>query len=228
VHATRRFVPGATIRDRRRQVIIEAAADALITHGRDGFRVEYVAERAMMSRRTVFNYFPAVAELVAEAVAERYGDIVANVRSLPLSVGDLASGEAALDDLIATMRCTDVLEPSAALSVVFRGQPEPVMTALSIAVVGVLSEQLAAELGHRYPTTDPGENRLLAANVLSGYVLLMRRWRAEHDGRADTVALTEWQATQERYFVHLRAGQRAFGGAEPVAGAQRAQAARAS
>lgn len=55
---------------RTRQILIEAAAAALVDHGYAGTSTLVVAERAELSQGSVFKHFPVKQQLLAAAVAE--------------------------------------------------------------------------------------------------------------------------------------------------------------
>ncbi|MDR0594099.1 MAG: TetR/AcrR family transcriptional regulator [Bifidobacteriaceae bacterium] len=81
----------AAAKTRRRARIVQAATELLDERGGGGFSVDQVAERAGVSRRTVFNYFASIDDLVVAVGAEMLGGLVETLR-LPLAA---ASAEGA-------------------------------------------------------------------------------------------------------------------------------------
>jgi AcrR family transcriptional regulator len=63
-----------------REAIAHAAMRLFAAHGFDAVTVEDVAEAANVSRKTVFNYFPAKEDLVFRAGHERRAALVAAIR----------------------------------------------------------------------------------------------------------------------------------------------------
>jgi AcrR family transcriptional regulator len=75
------------LRERKKRRTHEAIADAAMRlfgeRGFDEVTVEEVAEAADVSRKTVFNYFPAKEDLVFRAGVERRAELVAAIRARP-------------------------------------------------------------------------------------------------------------------------------------------------
>jgi len=201
---------GRGIRAQRRQILIEAASDVLLARGRTRFRIEDVADRAGMSRRTVYNYFPTVRSLVIESAAELYGDLVENLRVLPPADADIASGEAVLEDLISVIDRTDLARISAETNHVFDGLRSEAVAAGALDVVTVLSEDLSAEFARRYPGYDTVEKDVIIASVLSGLAVLLLQWSAERAGTRSARSTRQWERVQRRFVDHMRTGHRIF------------------
>jgi AcrR family transcriptional regulator len=75
------------LRQRKKRATHEAIAEAAMRlfgeRGFDDVTVEEVAEAADVSRKTVFNYFPAKEDLVFRAGADRRAELVAAIRARP-------------------------------------------------------------------------------------------------------------------------------------------------
>ncbi len=70
----------AASKARKRRRIVDAARELLAERAGTDFSVEEVAERAGLSRRTIFNYFPSVDDLLVEVGTEMLGGLVATLR----------------------------------------------------------------------------------------------------------------------------------------------------
>ncbi|MDR0625741.1 MAG: TetR/AcrR family transcriptional regulator [Bifidobacteriaceae bacterium] len=102
----KRRLTGGSLKERRRARIIVAAAELLDEREGAGFTVEEVATRAEVSRRTVFNYFASIDDLVVAVGADMLGGLVDNLR-LELPAGASGSPAEVLPDAVAA-----VLAPS--------------------------------------------------------------------------------------------------------------------
>ena len=102
---------------RRRQRIIEAATAVLTERGPAALPLDEIAERAGVSRRTVFNYFHSVEDLLVAVGADMLGGVIASLQvnaPAPSEVPDPheappeAPQEALLDELAAGLNPTEL------------------------------------------------------------------------------------------------------------------------
>ena len=77
-------VPATRHTDATRKAILEAAVDLFLERQSDGFSVQEVADRAGLTHRTVYRYFPVRQELVA-ATAERLAPALMDQRFTDVS-----------------------------------------------------------------------------------------------------------------------------------------------
>ncbi|MGH2454740.1 MAG: TetR/AcrR family transcriptional regulator [Candidatus Limnocylindria bacterium] len=77
-------VPATRHTEATRRVILDAAVDLFLERESDGFSVQEVADRAGLTHRTVYRYFPTRQELVG-ATAERLGPAVVDQRFAEVS-----------------------------------------------------------------------------------------------------------------------------------------------
>ena len=103
---------------RRRQRIIEAATAVLTERGPAALPLDEIAERAGVSRRTVFNYFHSVEDLLVAVGADMLGGVIASLQvnaPAPSEVPDPheappeAPQEALLDELARILQSADLV-----------------------------------------------------------------------------------------------------------------------
>lgn len=204
------------LRDQRHVAIVEAARTLATHHGADGFTVEGVATAAGVSRRTVFNHFAGVDQLLVAVCELIFTEVTVDLLeglergTATLPEGD-AGSRAALDALCESTRTVDLPAAIASIHRVLGG-PDPAderadmiaRTALEH-VVGRLRERLVA----RAPGVDPLDLELTLTLLTSGLAAIGRRWVEEHPDLTTDVpadARTAWDHLLDRLLHRLRAG----------------------
>ena len=93
---------GCSLRTRKRvetrAALVESAYSLVRDHGFDGLTAEAVADRAGVSRRTFFNYFPSVESVLTASVAEFFASVGDRLDARPLDEDVLASALAVVTD----------------------------------------------------------------------------------------------------------------------------------
>src|SRR5699024_12413742 len=89
--------------------------------GGTAFTVDELAERADVSRRTVFNHFASLEDVFAEVCAEVLGELIEKL-AVPIDAAatddpTTEPGPAMLDELAAVVRSTDLVTPMAYLKI---------------------------------------------------------------------------------------------------------------
>jgi len=194
----------AELKARTRRAIVDAAGGLMSETGGVDFSVDELAQRAGVSRRTVFNHFPSLDDVVAAVGADAF----AAVRDALLAVEprtahedrDDARRAAVLADLVGALRRADLVVPMASLT---RGLGlagasadaavvPPHQAMLLLRALSDVSEDLAADLGRRHPGVAPVDVDLLVAQAMSSLVVLHRHWYASTGGAADDAARRVW------------------------------------
>lgn len=204
------------LRDQRHVAIVEAARTLATEHGADGFTVEGVAAVAGVSRRTVFNHFAGIDQLLVAVCEQIFTEVTVELlngleRGMATLPAGAAGSRAALQALCESTRAVDL---PAAIAAVHRvlGRPEPaddradtiVRTALEH-VVGRLRERLLA----RAPGVDPLDLELTLTLLTSGLASIGQRWVEAHPRVSTDVppqARTDWDHLLDRLLHRLRSG----------------------
>jgi AcrR family transcriptional regulator len=85
-------------RDETRRALAQAAYSLVREHGFEGVTADAVADRAGVSRRTFFNYFPSVETVLTASVAEFFASVGARLESRPVEEPVLDSALAVVTD----------------------------------------------------------------------------------------------------------------------------------
>ncbi|WAP52051.1 TetR/AcrR family transcriptional regulator [Arthrobacter sp. ATA002] len=174
------------LKDRHRQAIV-AAAEALM-HERQttDFTVDELAQRADVSRRTVFNHFGSVRDIVSEVCSGVLSTAVESLTSVP-PAGDDRPGM--FEEIAEAFRTADLVAPMAYLNRLL-GPELPASTQAQAHPIAVrafteLNERLSASMLSRYPETGRLGVDLLVGSLTSGMGVLYHHWHCA-TGAADT------------------------------------------
>lgn len=181
----------AASKARKRRRIVDAARELLAERDGTDFSVEEVAERAGLSRRTIFNYFGSIDDLLVEVGTEVLGGLIDDFRVAEGAPGGAAPGgdvrAALFAELADALRNVAQVPAMVRLTQVLGGvrSTHPrVAASVQLAIVRLVG-RLAREVGARHPEADPLDVELLAASLVSGLVVLHSHWSADQ-GVVDT------------------------------------------
>lgn len=193
------------LRLQRRDAIVDAARSLAASHGSDGFTVDQVAQLAGVSRRTVFNHFATVDDLLVAACEQ----ILAEATTAILERVDEAGGRASLDSVGEATRGVDL---ATAIVTIHRmlGCPEPEderaqrISRMAFDHVGGL---LRARLRAR--DLDPVDLELGLALLFAGISTIAGLWLDAHPDLPTAVpdrARRDWDDLLDRLLVRLSTG----------------------
>jgi AcrR family transcriptional regulator len=193
------------LKQRHRRAILDAAAALMEETGGTDFGVDRLAERAEVSRRTVFNHFASIDDIVIEVTGEILSGLIDRFQ-----LGE--PRESLYDEVADAIRGTDLVEPMAYLTRVLGGdEPADAATEPAHAVIlsrasSQVSERLVSQILDRRPDTDELTVRLLAGALMSGLVELNRRWHAETGASVDDASRAAWSRLLEHLLDTTRRG----------------------
>ncbi|MDR1392605.1 MAG: TetR family transcriptional regulator [Bifidobacteriaceae bacterium] len=208
----------AASKERRRARILRAAADLLDQRGFGNITMDDVATAADVSRRTVFNYFPSVDDLVVAVGVDWLRDLIEQLRLASPAQSQVAppprqdlrqdSAAAVFWDLAQALRSTDLVAPivrlSRSLGGVGTGDPR-VAAAVQHAILR-LTGQLADQSRLRHPEADRLTVDLVVAGLISGATVIYDHW-ARSTGAVDTPESRQtWAALVEFLIERTAAG----------------------
>ncbi|WP_377936279.1 TetR/AcrR family transcriptional regulator [Amnibacterium endophyticum] len=194
---------------RHRAAILAAAAELVAERGGPSFSVDELAERADVARRTVFNHFAGLDDVLLtvceETLAVLVEDFLATVAGVP--VGD-GSPAAMFDELAAAMRASDL--PAAIIVVLSvletTGTSRLPAVDLTEAAFARVVDRLVIEVGRRNPGVDPLDAELLVNSLMHGIAVIAKRWAVARVGRSDQEAAAEWALLLEHVLDRTRSG----------------------
>ena len=199
----------AALKARHRRAILDAADALLAERGGPDFTVDELAERADISRRTVFNHFASLNDVVLSTCTERLNQVIEEVQAAasatPLGDGSRAS---IFDELALTLRGADLPTAITYLAGALgplsdRDDPRPAMLAQE--AFSRVADHLGAQLLRRYPHADVLDVRLLVSSLVHGVSVIAMHWSDTTDP-ADPGARAAWDALVDRLVTSVRAG----------------------
>jgi TetR/AcrR family transcriptional regulator of autoinduction and epiphytic fitness len=192
----------AALKARHRRAILDAA-NALISEG-VRFSVDQLAERADISRRTVFNHFSSIDDVVTTVCTEVLAVVIDGFRTT------VTSGERAsmFDDVAGALRVTDVPGIIAYLWRALGGfaPGDPQATQIFQATFTRTSEEMARELARRYPEADPLDAAILVSSLMNGVVVIATHWIGVTAAETDERSRDLWRNLLERMIDTVRTG----------------------
>lgn len=176
----------AALKAKSRQAILDAASDLMQQRRSAEFSVDDLAAAADVSRRTVFNHFSSLEDVVTEVAAQMLGEVVERMEERATS----ASGEAGtvLEDLAATASAVHLVPTVAFLVEIFDGEDERQSTRAAVLMqtaMRLFTGRMSAAMASRHPDVAAREMELLVAAFSGGMLELVDRWIAE-TAAADT------------------------------------------
>ncbi|WP_066523093.1 TetR/AcrR family transcriptional regulator [Curtobacterium ammoniigenes] len=196
------------LRARHREAIV-AAARALIAEGSNEFSVDELAERADVSRRTVFNHFRSLDEIVVTVGTAELQVVVDQFLAAAAAtpVGD-GSRAAMFTELAETLRAAELGAAISRVSSILGGHEHDdrrgvVMTQEAFARTAA---SLQAEVQRRNPGADPLDVELLVTGLFNGIVVIAKRWLLETHGERSPAADQRWLELLSRLLESIRSG----------------------
>lgn len=178
------------------------------------FTVDELARRADVSRRTIFNHFSSVDDVVTEVCGDALGSVVEALAAVPTECGGAESS--ILEEMAGAFRAADLVAPMAYLTRVLGGpaeNPSPRQALMTVRVFTDVSDRLLEAMVRRRPDADKLPLHLLVGSLAGGVAVLYHHWAAE-TGAVDTPESRQvWARHLERLIEAVRDGH----GAEPSA-----------
>ncbi|KQT93470.1 hypothetical protein ASG49_00100 [Marmoricola sp. Leaf446] len=207
----------SALREARRRAILEATRALATEHGADGFTVEQVAERAGVSRRTIFNYVAGLDQLLVEVCEQILDDATtALLAEIFRRWGDddAAAGTAAPALLDAVAQATRSIDLPSAIASIDRalGSPDSDderLQVISRTAFDHAGGRLREQLLHRAPDLDPVDLEIGLALLFAGIAVIAEIWLDRHRDPTSEVSPTaraDWAQLLDRVLVRVRTG----------------------
>lgn len=200
---------------RNRRAIVDAASELAALHGVDGFTVRDLAERAGVSRRTVFNHFTGIDDAVYESFSDRIGALFEQVEA---SLGDarFATMPETFEAFARALRTLDILGTAHSLIAPMEGvgwgeisetsEPPRVVEIWMNRIMEGIVRSCADSLQRRTEDADPFEVRMLVSLVAAGLGSCVRQWAETTDGSLSSADRQQWERLLDRCLDRLASG----------------------
>ncbi|MCU1528540.1 MAG: hypothetical protein JWP75_2303 [Frondihabitans sp.] len=199
----------AALKARHREAIIDAARMLVAEQGGPGFSVDELATRADVARRTIFNHFTSLDEILVTLCGDELGviidDFINAVTATPVGDGSRAS---MFDELARTLRSADIPSAIARITAIV-GEPvphDPRGRALKDEAFARAGHRLVEVVGRRNPGVDSLEIEFLVGSLMNGMIVVATHWVTNTDARLDDQGRDEWQRLLTRLIETVRTG----------------------
>ena len=198
----------AALKARHRLAILDAADQLIRERGNPRFSVDELALRADVSRRTVFNHFASLDDVVVTTCTRLLTGTVEEFRAktdlAPVTDG---TRESLLTEFAAGMSRIDLPAVISYLAGVFfdEGADSRSHTAMND-VFTRTTEQMSRETAARSIAADELEVEILVGSLMNGLGVLAHRWITQTGGALDDASRAVWSDLLDRLIATVRAG----------------------
>ncbi len=198
----------ADLKARYRLAILDAADSLIRERGRPSFSVDELAERADVSRRTVFNHFASLDDVIMTTCTRVLSAAVDEFRAATASTPAPTGGRVALFEEITTaVRAMDLPTVVAYLGGVLGADDADARSAHGLGDVFTrTTEQLSIEIAERSTAIDELEVAILVSSVMNGVSVVSSYWLAQTGGALDAASRQVWHDLLDRLISTIRTG----------------------
>jgi AcrR family transcriptional regulator len=199
----------SALKARHRQAIVDAARRLIDARQGPRFSVDELAAEADVSRRTVFNHFDSLDDVILAACAEILDAVVASFReAASASVHDVGGVATVFEEIVDAVRSTDLPQLTAYLWSALGGVEAPAARQQRFMQVALsrVADDLTLEVLRRNPAVDPLDAELLISSLLHGVAVIARNWVDEFGGSTGPAARRSWDHLLDRLISRLRTG----------------------
>ncbi len=195
------------IKAKHRQSIIDAASRIMRERQSSEFSVDDLALAANVSRRTIFNHFASLDDVIIEACGKELTRVVEHLASISPASG--STKVPIFDDLAQTFRQADLITAMVYLTKVL-GSDDPRLTPRQAQMAGraftEINEHLGRELHGRHPDADPLEVGLLVSTMTNGLLVIYLHWISVCGAVDSPESRKLWSQLVDRLISSLRTG----------------------
>jgi AcrR family transcriptional regulator len=196
------------VRLRHRRAILAAALELIEEGDGSRFSADALAERAGVSRRTVFNHFASLDDVLLDVCTETLDVAVEHLRSqTPSSALPEASREAMFGALAQALRGADLSDRIIRVWAAMGGASvdDQHRQAFAQQALALVADRLSEQLTARNPGADPLDVDLLASLLTHGLGVIAGHWVATaRPGRPPSPA--EWDRLLELLLDRVGSG----------------------
>lgn len=196
------------MRMKTHDTILDAAEALIAERGQTGLNVELLAQRAGVARRTVFNHFCTLDDVILTVASRTIEQVIESVHATAPEPGVEAPREHVFDWVARVLRDGNLPEATASLHAVLgvidenSSDRQRQFVALTFDRATTLLTRIARE---RYPDQDPFELELLVTTLVHGVGVVAREWVATTD-REGPRARAVWDDLVDRLIRRTESG----------------------
>lgn len=198
----------AALKARHREAILDAA-DALIRErGEARFSVDELADRADVARRTVFNHFPSLDDIVMTACTRVLTAAVDEFWEAT-SVSTLGDGSrpSLFAEFTAALRGMDLPSVIGYLGRVLGNDgSDPRSHNMIQDVFTRTADQISAEAAKRSTEMDEIETEIMVSSLINGIAVIARHWLVRTAGAVTPESRAVWDELVDRLLTNVRNG----------------------
>lgn len=198
----------AALKARHRLAILDAADELIRERGNPRFSVDELADRADVARRTVFNHFASLDDIVITACTRLLTGTVDEFRALtgPTLVTDGNRLEL-LSEFAAGMSRIDLPAVISYLfGVLYNDGADGRSHSVLQDVFTRTTEQMSLEVASRSVEADRLEVEIFVGSLVNGLGVIARHWMESTGGALDEASRTLWSELLERLIATVRSG----------------------
>lgn len=176
-------VPAATdrrtaLRERHHAALLQAAIALLEEGSGERFSVDQLAERAGVSRRTVFNHFESLDDALAQAGSTVLSAVLDDLLHTAHRRLGQTHEDSMVEDLTTFLNTSDLVAPLAYLTRILGGcsPEEPWRVALMHQALARVGQSMGDTMAERYPAVDRLRIDLFVSAVTGGLVTIHEHW----------------------------------------------------
>ncbi|WP_139824884.1 TetR/AcrR family transcriptional regulator [Agreia pratensis] len=186
----------AELKARHREAILDAADALILDRGRARFSVDELADRADIARRTVFNHFSSLDDVImttcTRTLNRAVDEFLAVAGVTPSSHGSRVH---LFDEITAAIRAMDL--PSLVLYFFGLLDGDDARKQNADSVFMRSSEDLTDELTRR-SGVDEFEVAILVSTLMNGIAVVARHWMVQSGGTLDESSRRLWDSLLDR------------------------------
>jgi AcrR family transcriptional regulator len=200
----------AALKARHRQAILDAADALIAEQGAPRFSVDELAERADVSRRTIFNHFSGLDAVVLTLGTAAITNAVDEFQTATAAIATPAAvltRASLFDEVTLALRSIDL---PAVIAYLWRvldgdsgapGEPNVMQDVFSRA-----TEHLSADAAARSSEVDDLDVELLVSSLMHGIAVVAVHWIRRTDGALDDASRAVWGELLDRLVDTVRTG----------------------
>ncbi|THV42180.1 TetR/AcrR family transcriptional regulator [Glycomyces buryatensis] len=174
----------AALKAKSRQAILDAAADLMRRRSSADFSVDELAAAADVSRRTVFNHFASLEDVVTAVAGQMLAEVVGGLGEQAANSG--RRGGTILQDLADTASGSHLVPTIVHLTEIFQVEDDDRHSTREAVLMqrafALFNQQMSAVMSQRHPEIDARRVEMLVAAFCGGILAQFDHWIAETGG----------------------------------------------